>query len=173
MRSRTALVAALVLGAEAYTYARYAAYGAQWHFWLHALLGGWAGLAVLVGFRLLLPARPQRAGPWESGFAGHLWSAAPDVLFAALGLLHARWMDVFGVHVTVHLVPAPLVVVLALWGLGLAAYGALRLGARRAAGALLAGSVLLLGAAVATADPLPASLAEVVPDSGAWWCSVS
>ena len=173
MSRRTALVAAAVLGAEAYTYARYAAYGAQWHFWLHALLGGWAGLALLVGFRLLVPGRPQRAGPWESGFAGHLWSAAPDVLFASLGLLHARWMDVFGVHITLPLVPAPLVVVLALWGLALAATGALHLQARRTAGLLLVASLLLLAGAVATADPLPQSLQDLVPASGAWWCSVS
>lgn len=43
-----------------------------------------------------------------SGFVGHLYSAVPDLLFTLGGVLHARWMDVFDLHITAHFLwPSP------------------------------------------------------------------
>jgi hypothetical protein len=34
-----------------------------------------------------------------------VYSALPDVLFLGVGLLHALWMDVFALHISVHFTP--------------------------------------------------------------------
>lgn len=174
--ARRAVAVVLVLAAETYAYQRYAAYGAQFHFWLHGLVGGYLGMAVLVTWRLLRPHARRRATAAPSGFAGHLLSAVPDVLFVALGLLHATWMDVFVVHISLHFVPAPLLVVLGLWGLALLAHVALSFGAPRLAGLALVVSVAVLGTALALRDPIPADLQDLLADqasAGQWFCSVA
>ncbi len=179
VRHGAALV--VLVGGEAYFYLRYVQLGAQFHFWLHALLGGALGLGLLVLARLVRPglARPWRAG--EAGLVGHLWSAVPDVLFLAAGVLHVAWMDVFSLHITAHFLwPGPLLAALVLWGSTVLAWTAERLGERRlAAGALLLG-VAFLGVAVALRAPLPTTLQQVI-DQGSnggagrawgWVCQV-
>lgn len=163
--ARVRLTAVALVSVEVYFYARYAESGAEFHFWLHALLGGALGLVLLTLLRLWRrrEARPLRAH--EAGLAGHLVSAVPDVLFLVVGVLHAAWMDVFVLHITAHFLwPGPLPAALALWTLAVAAWTSVRLGARRVAQACLLASVAFLAAALILRDPLPRTLAEVRED---------
>lgn len=158
LRHGVALVA--VLGVEGWLYREYAALGTQFHFWLHLLLGGYLGLALLTTARLVRPLWQVRGH--EAAFFGHVWSAAPDVVFLSLGLLHAYWMDAFALHITAHVLwPSPLLVALALWGLAVLALLLVRLGRRRGAGLVLGGSLVLLGGAVVLHTPIPSTLNEV------------
>ena len=173
---RQRLAAFLVITVELYFFYRYAENGALFHFWLHLLLGGWVGLGLLTVHRLAT-RRASRVRPWNAGYFGHMYSAVPDVLFLAIGLLHAVWMDVFALHITAHFLwPNALVAGLVLWSLAVLAHGAAVWGARRlAAGALLAGLVFLT-AGVSLRAPLPSTLGELRGDrqalvSDAWLCT--
>ncbi|MCW2608419.1 MAG: hypothetical protein JWO60_3112 [Frankiales bacterium] len=178
-RHRLTLVT-LVVG-EGYFYVRYAQSGAEFHFWLHALLGGALGLGVLTAARLV---RPREVRPWrthEAGMLGHLWSAVPDVLFLVSGALHVAWMDVFALHITAHFLwPGPLLAALVLWACGVGAWTAERLALPRVAVGVLLGAVAFLGLAVALRAPLPTTLQQVVdggsdggPDRAwSWVCGV-
>lgn len=107
--SRRILSAVLVLLVEGYLYVRYAQLDAEFHFWLHGLLGGALGMAAVTAVRLASRRRPHgrpAVAPWGAGGAGHLYSAVPDVLFLSFGVLHVLWMDVFAFHITVHFIPA-------------------------------------------------------------------
>ena len=146
-----------------YFYARYAESGAEFHFWLHALLGGALGLALLTLLRLRWPreARPWRAH--EATRAGHLYSAVPDVLFLVLGALHVAWMDVFALHITAHFLwPQPLAAAFVLWALAVAAWAAMRVDRRRTAVALLVFAGAFLGSALVLREPAPTTLQEVL-----------
>ncbi len=181
-RLRTGLTALALASVEVWFYARYAQQGAQFHFWLHALLGGALGLTVLTLLRLRWPreARPLRAH--EATLAGHLYSAVPDVLFLVVGALHVPWMDVFALHITAHFLwPGPLPAALALWALAVAAWTAVRLGARRTGQAVLLSSAAFLAAALLLRDPGPTTLAGVRGDgsngslsevTASWLCRV-
>lgn len=159
---RHASAGALVLAAEVYTYRRYALFGAQFHFWLHLLLGLAIAFGVLAAWRLARPRAARRAGPFESGFAGHLYAALPDVLFTAAGVLHARWMDVLGLHITAHFLwPSPLGAGLLLVLLTLTAYVAVTLRWRRAAGTTLLLAAGFLALAGLLRAPLPTTLQQV------------
>jgi hypothetical protein len=169
--------AALVLVSEGYLYFRYARLGAEFHFWLHGLFGAALGLAALTIVRILRtrqqgdPARGVVA-PWEAGWLGHIYSALPDVLFLGFGVLHVLWMDVFAFHITLHFVPVPLITMLVLFLLALAAYGlAASRRPRYAVTLLIAGTGVLL-AALALADPIPDSLADLHADRGFGLCPV-
>jgi hypothetical protein len=168
-----------VLATEAYLYYRYALLGAQFHFWLHGLFGAALGLAALTLLRTLTTGRRPRhdpatgaVAPWEAGWLGHIYSAFPDLLFLGFGVLHMLWMDVFAFHIALHFVPAPLITMLVLFVLTLLAYG---LAASRkpvlATGALLAATGILL-AALALAEPIPDSLADLHVDRGLLLCPV-
>lgn len=128
MSSRAVTSGVAVVLVEGYLYYSYAQLDAQFHFWLHALLGAALGLAALTGLRLLL-AHPRTGtsstgtAPWAAGLTGHLYSALPDVLFLGFGVLHMLWMDAFAFHITIHFIPAPLLTVLAVFLLTLTAYG--------------------------------------------------
>jgi hypothetical protein len=169
--------AALVLLTEGYLYFRYARLGAEFHFWLHGLFGAALGLAALAIVRIARarhhrdPARGAVA-PWEGSWVGHVYSALPDVLFLGFGVLHVLWMDVFAFHITLHFIPAPLITMLGLFLLALAAYG---LAASRhpwyATTTLIAGTGLLL-AALAMAAPIPGSLADLHLDRGFGLCPI-
>lgn len=100
---------------EAYLYIRYAAVGAEYHFWLHGLIGGIIGVSILTAWRLLRASRGKTFRPWEAGALGHIYSAVPDILFITTGMLHMYWMDIFGLHISVHYIPYP---ILTLIGLG-------------------------------------------------------
>jgi hypothetical protein len=174
---RAAVSVALVVLVEVWLYYQYAQLDAEFHFWLHALLGAALGLAALTGLRLLLARRRPRpssdgAAPWASGLAGQLYSALPDVLFLGFGVLHMLWMDVFAFHITVHFIPAPLLTMLALFLLTLVGYG-LAMSRRRlpAAGTLTAAGAVL-AAALALAGPIPDDIQDLLVDRGLALCPI-
>jgi hypothetical protein len=162
----------LVLATEGYLYFRYAQFGAQFHFWLHGLFGAALGLAALTLVRVLRtrhhcdPARGAVA-PWEAGWVGHIYSAVPDVLLLGFGVLHVLWMDVFAFHITLHFIPIPLVTMLVLFLLALAAYG---LAASRhpwyAVALLISGTGVLLVALALAGPSLTSSAREVLHPRG-------
>jgi hypothetical protein len=162
--ARHRLTALVLVVLEVWFFVRYAAGGAEFHYWLHALLGGALGLSLLTVLRLLHPrgeARQWRAH--EATLVGHLWSAVPDVLFLAGGVLHASWMDVFSLHITAHFLwPGPLQAALVLWTLAVLAWVAARTGARRSSAAALLVAVAFLAVAGALREPVPRTLQQVV-----------
>jgi len=157
--SRSWAVVVAVLGAEAYLYWRYAVYGTLFHYWLHLLFGGTIALVVLAVLRLLRPR--SRAHVWGWGFAGHVWSAAPDIAFLLSGILHYWWMDVFALHVTIHFIPAPLLTTFVTFGLALLAWAAATIGRRRLAAGGLALTVAVAAVALALRTPPPTTLGEL------------
>ena len=158
---RQKVAAVLVLAVELYFFYRYAENGALFHFWLHALLGGWVGLGLLTVHRLVTRRR-SHVRPWNAGFFGHMYSAFPDVLFLMVGLLHVLWMDAFALHITAHFLwPNALVAGLVLWSLAVLAHVAAVWGARRLAAGALAASVAVLAVGVAFRAPLPSTLGEL------------
>jgi hypothetical protein len=177
MTPRRWVSAGLVLAAEVYLYIRYALLGAEFHFWLHGLFGAALGLAALTLLRMLAARRGGDPGqgavtPWEGGFAGHLYSAVPDVLFLGFGVLHMLWMDVFAFHITLHFVPVPLLTMLALFLLTLAGYG---LAASRhgwSAGTALVTALGVLLLALSLAAPIPESIQDIRVDRGFVLCPV-
>ncbi len=95
------------------------------------------------------------------GLAGHLYSAAPDIAFVAAGVLHYRWMDAFALHVSLHFVPAPLVVAFAVFALALLGHAAATLDRGAVAVALVGLAAVTTVAAVAGRAPIPQTLDEV------------
>lgn len=179
---RNGIAAIAVAGTEVYFFVRYAENGALFHFWLHLLLGGYVGLG-LFAVRRLIRRTCSRVRPWHAGFFGHMYSAAPDVLFLAAGVLHATWMDLFALHITVHFLwPNALVTGLVLWTLAVLAVVAAVWGARRTAVGALVASVAFLVPAVGLRAPLPSTLGEVRAGTAAstwqqlaasgWLCTV-
>lgn len=149
-----------VAAVEGYFFLRYAQQGALFHYWLHALLGGYLGVGALAVARLR--GRGRRTTGWEAGFTGHLYSAVPDVLFLTAGLLHVAWMDVFAVHITAHFLwPSALPAALVLWSLAVLALLLTTLQRPRAAAGVLGASLALLAVAVLLRSPLPSSLQQV------------
>jgi hypothetical protein len=165
---RQRVAAVLVITVELYFFYRYAENGALFHFWLHLLLGGWVGLGLLTVHRLLT-RRGSRVRPWNAGFFGHMYSALPDVLFLAAGLLHATWMDVFALHITAHFLwPNALVMGLVLWTLAVLAHGAAVWGARRLASVALVAGIAFLLLGVSLRAPLPSTLGQLRAQDAAW-----
>lgn len=154
IRSRT-FSAVLVMVVESYLYYRYAQLDAEFHFWLHGMLGAALGLAVLTGLRLLSHRRGRDGGlrrpgrelaPWEAGWIGHLYSA----------------------------IPAPLVTMLVVFLLSLTAYWySLAMSGRTvaAATALAAGAVTFT-AALGLAAPISADIEDLRVDRGIALCPV-
>lgn len=177
MSRRQWISAAFVLLTEGYLYYRYAQLGAEFHFWLHGLFGAALGLAALTIVRIGRtrdhgdPARGAIA-PWEAGWVGHIYSALPDVLFLGFGVLHVLWMDVFAFHITLHFIPAPLITMLVLFLLALASYGLAASCRPWSAAGMLAVATGILLVALALAEPLPDSLADLHTDRGFGLCPV-
>lgn len=158
MRRRTIVLAAAVVGIEAWLYTQYAALGAQFHFWLHGLFGFALGFLALAIYRMVVGSR---LSPWGPGLLGHVYSAFPDVLFLSVGILHVVWMDVFALHISVHFIPAPLVTMLVVFAMALAAERAAAHGRRRMASAGVAVAVAVVAVGVALRSPLPDTLDDV------------
>ena len=116
----------------------------------------------------------RRRLSWESGFLGHLYSALPDVLFLGFGVLHVLWMDVFAFHITLHFIPVPLITMLVMFLLALAAYGlaATHRPAHASAALVVATGVVAAVLALALAEPLPDTLADLHTDRGFLLCPV-
>lgn len=151
----------LVMLFEGWLYTRYAALGAQFHFWLHTLFGAALGLAALTVLRL---ARRRRDGPvaaWEAGWLGQLYSVLPDILFLAFGVLHMLWMDVFALHISLHFVPRPLLTMWALFTLTLVAYGLAMSGKRTASSAVMGTFLTMTALALLMAPDAPVTVGEV------------
>jgi hypothetical protein len=166
------LTAAVVLLAEVYLYSRYAELGAQFHYWLHGLLGAALGLSVLSATRLLAHRRPtqdpQPRQPWLTAWAaaglGHLYSAFPDILFLAAGVVHDHWMDAFALHITIHFIPSPLPTMLAVFLLALASYGLATSQRSGPAAAATAGAALAVAVALPLAAPVPDDIQDLRSD---------
>lgn len=118
-----------VSAAEAFVCLRYAAYGVEFHYWLHGLFGAALGFLVVAALRLA-GRRPPVVAVWVAGLLAHLLSATPDALYLNLGWVHVRWMDVFAFHVSIHFVDQPLLVALSVFVGALAVWGAAILGRR-------------------------------------------
>jgi len=171
---RLLIAAALALAGEVYLALRYAEFGALFHYWLHGLWGMAAGLAVAVLWR---SARSPQTGPGAqlvvAAAVGRLLFAVPDVLFLALDTPHAGWMDVFGAHISLHFVPAPVAWAYAAFAVAVvaAAMGALR--RRRPAAGVAVGVVIMLVTGLAVRQPMPRTLDDVRGDSEiAWSCTL-
>jgi uncharacterized membrane protein YphA (DoxX/SURF4 family) len=168
MRGWVGATAAIVL--EVLLYVEYAQLDGEFHYWLHGLLGAALGLTVLTVARTLASRRTgtartrPRLTPWEAVLLGHLYSALPDVLFLAGGVLHDYWMDVFAFHITVHFIPAPILTALALFLLALAGYALIQPGRPRPAAAglvALTAGALLATAALWAAAPIPEDIQDL------------
>lgn len=175
MTRRLAVAGVAVAALELVLWQRYAALDVTLHYWLHLLHGTAAGIAlwVAVAAARWRPADPaaRRLGLLTAAVAGHLFTAIPDVLFLVGGLLHRRWMDVFAVHIRIHMVPGALWVALGLLGLSLTAWLGLSAGHRRAACVGVAAVAVATTVAVAVAPPIPSTLAEVEAlAAGGLWC---
>lgn len=161
--TRLLAVAVLTAAVEAYLVARYAEFGALFHYWLHGLYGVAAGL-VVTAVVAALRRRRQRAGGAAliaAALLGHLFFAAPDIVFLALDTPHAGWMDVFGAHITVHFVPLPVLSAFVAFALAVCAGAAAALRRRAAALATAGGVAVLFAVGLLLARPLPATLEDV------------
>lgn len=162
------LAVATLVVVEAYLTHRYLAFGAQFHLLLHGYVGAAVGLAAWA----VAHRRGAAAGaaPWLAAGAGHLASAAPDVLFLAADLPHQTWMDVFVAHISIHFVPAPLWWSFGMLAIGVLAAAAATLGRRLVAVTAAAGVVLAGAMGLALADALPRTLQQVRAHPQIAWC---
>lgn len=178
-----ALALAVAGAGEAVVAQAYVERGTTWHLLLHTLIGLGLGLAAGGVVAAAVHDRPRPRyrsrggrplGPVRWAVAGQLVSIVPDLLFVILRLPHARWMDLFVGHITVHLVPAPLLVGLGVFLLGSSAWFAAVVLRRRLGGALLGvATVGVLGVALALAAPIPTRLSDYGDRLGAlpgWLC---
>lgn len=163
--------ASIIIIVEVYLYRQYAHLGAEFHFWLHGLLGASIGLLTLTVWRLLT-RRAGRISPWEAGVLGHLYSMVPDILFITFGLLHVYWMDVFAFHIRIHFIHQPVISMLTVFCFSLLAYALSQSGKKR--GAVWAGGLaitILLGSLLLS-SPVPQNLSQIQRHSRhyAWLC---
>lgn len=173
VRIRRVLGATLLLAMQVLLYRQYAVVGSQFHYWLHLLYGIAVGFGVLAVVAIVAPRIGGR-GALTAGALGHAWSAAPDLAFLVLTVLHATWMDVFALHISVHFVRAPLLVALLLAALSLLTWLAATVRRGRVAGSLLASAVVLLGIALGARTPLPGTLDGLRADPDiAWTCQLA
>lgn len=169
--TRVWLAAVAVIVLELLWYRQYARFDAEFHFWLHGLIGAALGLAALTAARLLAHRRSGGSGhvrpritPWEAAFLGHVYSALPDILFLAAGAPHDYWMDAFAFHITVHFVPAPVLTALALFLLALLGYGLAMTGRPRVSGVgvgAFAAAALVATLALASAASIPDDIQDL------------
>ncbi len=169
---RHLLTASLIVIVEVLFYRQYAQLGAEFHFWLHSLFGAALGIVVLVTWQLMRPRRPVRLSAWEAGAIGHLYSAVPDILFIAVGLLHMYWMDIFALHISLHFVRQPIMTMLALFLLALLAYGLLQSGRRQLSVSVVGVWLLVLSLSLLLRYPVPRNLRQLQQHNHqyAWLC---
>lgn len=168
---RHVVTAAVIIFVEVLFYRQYASIDAEFHFWLHGLFGAALGLFALTAWRILRPNKTT-ISPFEAGFLGHIYSAVPDMIFIAFGVLHMYWMDVFALHISIHFIPAPVFTMLIIFLLSLVAYGLAADGNQKYSTALLSVVVVIIGGALFMKDPVPTKLKEVQHhnNSYAWLC---
>lgn len=168
---RHIVTACLVVVVEVIFYRQYASLDAEFHFWLHGLFGAAIGLSAVTIWSLI-NRRPAKISGWEAGALGHIYSAVPDILFIAFGVLHMYWMDVFALHISVHFLPAPVATMLVIFLLSLFAYGLSADGYRKSAGFCLVIAVGILSTSLVFRAPVPTNLREVQSHNlkYAWLC---
>lgn len=101
MTKRGILSIIAFIAAEAVLFWFYLGHGSAFHWFTHFYAG--ASFALLTMAVLGFVRHPLRR-PLLWVFLTHLFAAIPDALFAA-GIPHARWMDVFLLHVSSHFIP--------------------------------------------------------------------
>lgn len=172
LKLRLVITALIVIGIEIYFYRRYAALGAEFHFWVHGLFGAALGITGLTLWRLARRKTDGWMKSYEAGFLGHVYSAVPDVIFLLFGILHMYWMDIFALHISVHFIPAPVPTMLGLFILSLIGYGLAADGKRRPAyfSFGVAGTVLCI--ALLLRSPIPANLEDLQQNTkrAFWMC---
>jgi hypothetical protein len=163
---RNVLGAVALVAGELYLYLRYDSLDGEFHFWLHGLLGWALGLSVLAVLqpRAREGVRPAPFTAWEAAAVGHLYSAFPDILFLTGELLHAPWMDVFALHITVHFIPVPVLTTLVLFLLATVGYGLAMSRLRHAAAGAVIAATATLAVAVTFAAPVPSSIEDLRDD---------
>ena len=172
---RHVLTACAIVFIEILLYRQYASMQAEFHFWIHGLFGAALGMGALTVWRLMRP-KPVKLNAWEAGFMGHLYSAVPDLLFVGFGVLHMYWMDVFALHISLHFIPAPIIVMLTVFLLTLAAAVLANEGYRRLAAVCLVAGVSLVSVALIFRQPVPQTLQQVRaqgPNSYSWLCPMA
>ena len=164
--------ASLIVLVEVLFYRQYAHRSAEFHFWVHGLFGAALGILVLTVWQLSRPHKPTTVSAWEAGAIGHLYSAVPDILFIAVGVLHMYWMDVFALHISLHFVHQPILTMLGLFLLSLAAYGCLQSGHRRVTYYIVASWLLVLSVSLVFRNPVPQNLIQLQhhADQYTWLC---
>ena len=95
---------------------QYQIHGTSWHFLVHSMIGVGLGLSAAAFWSA---RRHEAANPWIWGIVGQLISVLPDFIFIILRMPHDPWMDVFVGHISIHTSPAPLIVSLILFSLGI------------------------------------------------------
>lgn len=95
---------------------QYQIHGTSWHFLVHSMIGVGLGLSAAAIWTV---RKRQAANPWLWGLGGQLISVLPDFIFIVLRMPHDSWMDVFVGHISIHTSPAPLLVSLAIFSLGI------------------------------------------------------
>lgn len=170
---RHTATAAVIVFIEVLLYGRYAAIDAEFHFWLHGLFGASLGLISLSIWMLCKP-KSKSISPFEAGFAGHIYSAVPDIIFMMFGVLHMYWMDVFALHISVHFIPSPVPTMLAVFLLSLMSYGLVSDGRRRAGIVLLLIAAVITAIALMTRTPVPTTLQafKTYDHNHAWLCPI-
>lgn len=168
---RHIVTACLIIFVEVIFYRQYASLNAEFHFWLHGLFGAAIGLTAVTVWNLVKRKQPALSG-WEAGALGHIYSAVPDIIFVAFGVLHMYWMDVFALHISIHFLPAPVATMLIIFLLSLIAYGLTAEGYRKGAGGCLVLALLILSTALLFKAPVPTNLREVQSHNQkyAWLC---
>lgn len=168
---RHLMTTGLILAVEILFYRQYAHLGAEFHFWLHGLFGAALGVSAVTTWRLMTN-KTVPVTAWEAGFVGHVYSAVPDILFIAVGILHMYWMDVFALHISVHFIPAPIPTMLGLFILSLLAYGWASDGRRKLAIACLGLAGVVLCVSLLFRHPIPTSLRHLQrhDHSYVWLC---
>lgn len=157
---RHVLTACLIIFAEVIFYRQYASLDAEFHFWIHGLFGAAIGLTAVTLWSLV-KRKPAAISGWEAGALGHIYSAVPDILFVAFGVLHMYWMDIFALHISIHFLPAPVATMLIIFLLALIAFGLSADGYRKASSGCLVVALIILSTALFFKSPVPTNLREI------------
>lgn len=168
---RHILTACLVVFFEVILYRQYASLDAEFHFWLHSLFGAAVGLSAVSIWKIIKGKSAGISG-WEAGALGHIYSAVPDIIFIAFGVLHMYWMDVFAIHISIHFLPAPVATMLIIFLLSLVAYGLSAEGHRKSATYCLVIAASVLSVSLLFKSPVPSNLKEVQQHNQkySWMC---
>ena len=139
---------------------QYQIHGTSWHFLVHSMIGVGLGLSAATFWTA---HKRQAANPWVWGLVGQLVSMLPDFMFIILRMPHDPWMDVFVGHISIHTSPAPLIVSLVVFSLGIWSWYCGSVLKRYRLSLTLAGAaIILLLLALSLHRALPSSLHDLM-----------